>query len=112
MLMESAETAGFFETKNGAKSHLIMPLTQPVPGAASAASPADEKKEGFGGGGGGEDGGDGGDGISRARQPMVGFVDAKAQYLSTLIKLFEQKAEKGDIDEKLMERIERLIGTT
>ena len=48
----------------------------------------------------------------RGRQSFnAGALDGvKAQYLSTLIKLFEDKAAKGEMDEKLMERIERLMG--
>jgi hypothetical protein len=36
--------------------------------------------------------------------------EIKAKWLSALIKLWEDKAAKGDVDEKLMERIERLMG--
>lgn len=120
ILMDSAETAGFFETKSGAKTHLIMPLTLPVPGTATPAAPEDntEVTGGGGGGGGSGDGGNDNNAEKKAneqsritpRTPASGMADVKAQYLSTLIKLFEDKAAKGDVDEKLMERIERLIG--
>jgi len=107
-LMESADTAGFFETKSGARTHLIMPLIQPVPGAA-VGTPAAEKPDLGGGGGGG--GGDAGGGGAGEQQPQDrALADVKAKYVATLIKLFEERAANGDLDEKLMERIERLIG--
>jgi hypothetical protein len=119
ILMDSAETAGFFETKNGARTHLIMPLIQAVPGAAGGGAPVNEKPGddlggGNGGNGGGGNGGDGGD-ENRIKNPpplTQSMADVKAKYLSTLIKLFEDKAVNGDVDEKLMERIERLMGAT
>ena len=40
---------------------------------------------------------------------LVCNADNVAQYVATLIKLFQAKTEKGELDEKLMERIERLL---
>lgn len=104
-LMESADTAGFFETKQGARTHLILPLIQNVPGAATPAA-AEEKKAELGGGGPGAGGG-GGDEPPKQDSALV---EVKAKYLAALIKLFEDRAAQGELDEKLMERIERLIG--
>ena len=108
VLMESAETAGFFETR-GAKTHLIPPLLQvtPVMSAKPAPPPQNEAADGFGGGGGG--GNDGGPPPPKPPgQPQL--ADAKAQYLAALIKMFDVKVSKGEFDDKLMERIERLLG--
>lgn len=105
-LMDSADTAGFFETKNGARTHLILPLIQPIPSTA-AVQPASEKPaQEFGNGNGG-----GGDENPPPNNQQVGVIsDAKAKYLAVLLKLFEKGIEEGAPDEKLMERIERLIG--
>jgi hypothetical protein len=97
-LMESAETAGFFETKNGARTHLILPLIQAIPGAAMPKAEEPKAPVHGGGSGGGEP----------PKDSALG--DVKAKYVATLIKLFEDRAANGEIDEKLMERIERLIG--
>lgn len=67
----------------------------------------------IGGGGGNGSGGDGGGGEDEYRvKPSMnlGMADVKAKYVTTLIALFEEKASKGEVDEKLMERIERLLG--
>ena len=108
-LMDSAETAGFFETKNGAKTHLILPLTQPIPRTAATPPIGDKPKTEFGGGnsGGGEN-----PPPPDNQQSVSVTGDAKAKYLAALIKLFEKGADEGKLDEKLMERIERLIGAS
>src|SRR5258708_37722234 len=101
--MDSAETAGFFETKNGARTHLTLPLIQLIPGTVTP--PAAAEKPMFGGGNGG-----GENPPTNDRQKDVVVADAKAKYLDVLIKMFEKSLETGAPDEKLMERIERLIG--
>ncbi|KQW38561.1 hypothetical protein ASC76_11190 [Rhizobacter sp. Root404] len=112
-LLESADTAGFFATKLGARTHLILPMIHatPAPPSASNDEPAMPMIGGGGGGGGGDDGG-----MPPAASPVfkpaaanVALSDVKAKYVATLIKLFEAKSEKGELDEKLMERIERLL---
>lgn len=121
MLMESAETAGFFETRNGAKTHLILPAFPSI-GTATPGRPLDDAvpHSNSGGGGGGGDNGAGETsegrtigapnikGTARTGQSMQ-LADVKAKYLQALIKLFEEKSAGGELDEKLMERIERLI---
>jgi hypothetical protein len=109
-LMESADTAGFFETKNGARTHLIMPLIQAVPGAAAPAAPEEKPREEFGGGGSGNGGAGSGGDSPKGNLGGGALDDVKARYVETLIKLFEERAANGEMDEKLMERIERLIG--
>lgn len=107
-LMDSAETAGLFETKNGARTHLILPLTQPVPSAGAANHANDKKTDDLGGSGNGG-GDDGGHSLAKPRNDD-GIGNAKEKYLSALIKLFEERSAEGELDEKLMERIERLLG--
>ncbi len=118
VLMDSAETAGFFATRSGAKTHLIEPMIHTSNAAVAPSAPAPEPIQNFGGN----------DGNSppppppppppspptNPPLPPVGLgsrslTEVKAQYLSTLIKLFENKSANGDLDEKLMERIERLL---
>lgn len=119
VLMDSAETAGFFSTRAGAKTHLIEPMIHVGASTHVNQTPAPvDPVNGFGGGG--------GDGPTQPPQapnqnPNLGLSTAssgsqnkslsevKAQYLSTLIKLFETKSASGELDEKLMERIERLL---
>lgn len=108
-LIDSAETAGFFATKMGAKTHLIMPMIHVAPAPAPiplAGQPANDPNLGGGGGGGG---GDGGIPPPPVVQPQPVVADVKAKYLAALIKAFEDKSAKGELDEKLMERIERLL---
>ena len=109
-LIDSAETAGFFSTKMGARTHLIMPMIHVAQSASaptksasneSASDPAE-----FGGGGGG-----GGGGGKTTADPS-NLADVKARYLSSLLTLFEAKSAKGELDEQLMERIERLLGAS
>lgn len=103
-LIESADAAGFFAARNGAKTHLILPMIH-----TDGAKPDDSLPGGGGGGG-----GSGGAGNPPPPPPppppgVQSMTDVKAQYLSTLIKLFESKSANGEVDEKLMERIERLL---
>lgn len=116
ILMESAETAGFFATRNGARTHLIIPMVQPaagqVPPGGGNPDPEPADLAGMGGGG------DGGAGFVPPPSPppasggsrQAGSTGARDAYLNVLIGLFEKKAAEGDMDEKLMERIERLLG--
>lgn len=106
VLMESAETAGFFETR-GAKTHLIPPLLQVPPVGSLPPAPQTTNDDAEHGGGGGNDGGDNPPPKPPA-QPQL--ADAKALYVGALIKMFDVKVSKGEFDDKLMERIERLLG--
>jgi hypothetical protein len=114
-LMDSADTAGFFATKAGARTHLIMPLVQPVPGFQTGSIKSDpgELIETFGGGsgGGGNPPQPPGPTIP-ALQPFAGVAstNAKDSYINLLVRVLEKKIESGEPDEKLMERIERLLG--
>lgn len=101
-LVESADTAGFFDARNGARSHLVKPTISNR--SAAIATPAAQNTA-----------------EAAATPPPSGNLppaasvtaeqsDAKAAYLAFLIKVLEQKSAKGDLDEKLMERIERLLG--
>ena len=123
-LIDSAETAYFFETRMGARTHLILPAIQapnPNPHNAPAAPAATPNTSGGNGGGNGTNVGEEKPtdrqpaqlGATLRANPNVAaqLTDVKAQYLATLIRLFEKKSEDGELDEKLMERIERLLGT-
>lgn len=101
-LMESADAAGFFTTRN-ARSHLIIPqLTQQRPPAPPAT--ADEQPPAANGSGSGGDGSGGG-------RPGTGLADVKAAYVTTLIDLFKKKSESGEMDDALMDRIEKLLSS-
>jgi hypothetical protein len=106
-LLASAETAGFFAAKMGARTHLIMPMILPVPPGVGAASiPQPAPLADFGGGG-----GDPPPPPPPPAPPSGSQTDdPRAKYVAALIKAFEEKASGGELDEKLMERIERLLG--
>lgn len=119
-LMDSADTAGFFSTKAGARTHMIMPMVGPASNAYAGTTISAPAADDFGNGG-VYDSGPGGDlspvtSTVQLRQPQMtgskpfAVSDVKAKYLSALIELFEKKSQEGDVDEKLMERIERLLG--
>jgi hypothetical protein len=107
-LLDSAETAGFFAAKMGARTHLIMPM---VHVQTPAQMPPEQPSPDYGGGKGGGDGGSEPPAPPPHVSPTIGAVgDVKAKYLAALIKVFEAKSNNGELDEKLMERIERLLG--
>lgn len=107
-LVSSADTAGFFSTKMGARTHLILPMihTAPPPGDLPPPSPPPDGK------GGGAPPPPPPTPPPSAPPPLANAQvgDVKAKYLAALIAAFEEKATAGDLDEKLMERIERLLG--
>jgi hypothetical protein len=102
-LMDSADTAGFFESKSGARTHLISPVIQPRP--LTGGSPMEEPPEVKANK---EDNGIDDDNKHPPSASSIGSV--KARYIETLLNLFDGKAAKGELDEKLMDRIERLLG--
>jgi len=115
IFIESAEYAGFFATR-GARTHLVIPAFSPQQPADQIRKPdegnandKDDRDSSGGGSGGGDDGGSGGDGQSNQFKPSATLEEMKAKYLNSLITLLEAKSAKGDVDEKLMERIERLL---
>lgn len=92
-LMDSADTAGFFRTK-GSRTQLIIPGAPPSP----PTKPGDEIKEKGGGNGG-----------SLPPQPPKSPEDLRNEYVGTLIELLREKGRNGDIDQELMDRIEKLL---
>lgn len=105
-LMDSAQDAGFFDTR-GSRTHLIMPSVQAAPPMASYHdSQAAEVAHGGGGSG------------SEISNPLPGGLklpptnlDAvKARYVQALINALEEKSKKGELDSDLMARIEKLLG--
>jgi len=80
-------------------------LIQPVPSQPGTPAATEKPKEELGGGG------NGGGNQPPANTQANGLGNAREKYLTTLIKLFEEKAANGEMDEKLMERIERLLGS-
>lgn len=100
------------------RTHLIMPMVKPLPATTPQMSTADDDASaefGSGSDGGGGDGSDGGGNSGhqpqgKAERLLTRSMDAvKAQYIATLIKVFEEKSKDGELDEKLMERIEKLL---
>lgn len=112
-LMDSAEAAGFFATRNGTRSHLIMPVFQH--GAAEPAQPAAEPPADSSGGGGVPPRTNVEVTPPTAELRMISggapSIDTmKAKYLDTLIRMLDDKTQKGEVDVELMTRIERLLG--
>jgi hypothetical protein len=104
--MASADAAGFFEVR-GSKTQLIMPMVPiglPRSGPSNAPDDGDKNAEG-GEHASGSGGGGGGNGPP-PRQPG----DLRGEYISALIGLLRDKGAKGEVDETLMARIEKLLG--
>jgi hypothetical protein len=122
VLMASADAAGMFSTRSGARTHLIIPTfsgsSAPPPPADNAATPTQSFGSGSGSGSG--SGGSGGSNGGNPPTPAPATTpvsaprldDVKAKYVSTLIKMLEDKSANGEIDTELMQRIERLLGAT
>lgn len=93
---ESAETAGFFETK-GSKTHLIIPTLKSQPKVPDQRQQNENLPKGGGGG----------------EQPPVNPArtkdDLQNEYIGTLIEVLREKSKQGEMDQDLMERIERLL---
>jgi hypothetical protein len=121
VLIESADTAGFFETRAGARTHLIIPTVKKTPGQALADRQEDERPVAVASGG-GEGGGPPDTAsaawsaslvpIERLRESAAGnSLDVvKAHYIQTLVDAHSEKIKKGELDEALMTRIEKLLG--
>ncbi len=108
-LMLSAEAAGFFETRAGARTHLIIPTINK--GAIPPMSPISPNENlatpELGGGSGSS--GSGGDNSGSPGQVAPTLEIVKARYIQTLITTLEEKGKKGELDEALMTRIEKLL---
>ncbi|MGI8998210.1 MAG: hypothetical protein ACR2GO_00650 [Candidatus Limnocylindria bacterium] len=104
-LMESAEQAAFFEV-TGSRTQLIIPNI----GAPRSSPPAESEndavppKENAGGGG------DDGDNGSRPPVTPKTTEELKNEYISTLIGALRDQGSKGEVDNALMTRIEKLLG--
>jgi hypothetical protein len=98
--VSSADTAGFFEIR-GSKTQLIMPMV-PAGLPRGAVSPVEADEEDgtstFSGGGGGNG------------TPPKPPSDLRSEYIAALIGLLRDKGAKGEVDEALMARIEKLLG--
>lgn len=108
VLMESADTAGFFETRNS-RTHLILPA---IAKGKAQEPPADPNPPppGFGGGDGGGTGSGSGVVPEGKNQPPTSLDAVKATYIQTLVDAHQEKAKKGELDDALMSRIEKLLG--
>jgi hypothetical protein len=108
-LMDSAEVAGFFLTRN-ARTHLIIPQIAPPARTASPAVPGVEAPPAHGEAG-GRGSGSGGGGIAPpARGQMTD--DPTKTYLAAMIEVWREKSLKGDTDIELQERIEKWLEKT
>ncbi len=105
-LMESADQAGLFRTK-GSRTQLIIPTVgrQPAPRVGQRDDAVGEynhtDQEAGGGGGGG--------GYLPPATPKT-HEELRNEYVSTLIAVLRDKGAKGEADEALMARIEKLLG--
>lgn len=101
-LFESAETAGFFETRGGSRTQLIMPVLRSAYRSAPKTEPVNDRGDG---------GGAGGPGNTPPTQPpptsRPSLDDVAVRYINALIDKMATK--EGDEEKELMERIERLI---
>jgi hypothetical protein len=101
----SADTAGFFEVR-GTKTQLIMPMIATgFPRALPADIRVDDSEETA-------DQGDGGSGGGLPLRTLPSAADLRSEYIATLIGLLRDRGAKGEIDEALMGRIEKLLGVS
>jgi hypothetical protein len=98
-LFESAEAAGFFEVR-GSKAQLIIPVITKAPSKSQDQQQnGDEESRAYkGGGGGGEP-----PSLPRSRDEL------QNEYIGALIETLREKSKEGQMDNDLMERIERLL---
>ncbi|HEX9495140.1 MAG TPA: hypothetical protein VGA38_05225 [Candidatus Limnocylindria bacterium] len=109
-LIESADTAGFFRTRN-ARTHLIIPQVGSRAARSTVEDQAADVSESEGSlplsSGGGDSGGPR---RSEIRPGPTDLRTVKATYVTTLIDLLREKnAKDGTLDLELMERIEKLL---
>ncbi|MEX2246242.1 MAG: hypothetical protein WEC75_06105 [Dehalococcoidia bacterium] len=112
-LMDSAETAGFYATRSGARTHLIVPTTH-------RESDGKRGNEDGGRGAGDDGGGNGVDDVGDDPPPSPPATsatpktreDLQNEYVLTLIEMLREKARTGDADTDLMSRIEKLLALT
>lgn len=113
-LMDSAQDAGFFDTR-GSRTHLIMPtVTLPpqanLPDDGDAAALIALAMGGADGGGRGSiPPGSAGAGKTSISAITPSLDSVKARYVQALINVLEEKGKSGDLDEELMARIEKLL---
>lgn len=98
VLMDSAEQAGFFEARGGARTHLVMPLIHAQPGGG-AREPSETT---------GSDGG----GVPPTMPPPPTEVSLDQVHLEYVRKLISLLGTEAVDHKELMDRIERLLHTT
>lgn len=96
-LFDSAETAGFFEVR-GSKTQLIIPITKAPSKSQDEQQNGDEESRSFKGGGGGKP-----PSLPKSRDEL------QNEYIGALIEVLREKSKQGEMDNELMERIERLL---
>jgi hypothetical protein len=100
-LIQSAETAGFFDVR-GSRTQLIMPaISQLAPPPPADTGDQDESRPGGSGGG----DGDGGLPPSGPKTKQ----ELQNEYIGTLIGALREQGAKGEMDGELMARIEKLL---
>lgn len=100
VLMDSAEQAGYFNARGGARSHLVRPFLSPISRSEREESIHDDEPFGGGRGGGGE-----------GQLPPVAPTTKEQVQLEYIRKLIARldNAEATELD-TLTQRIERLLG--
>lgn len=97
-LFESAETAGFFEVR-GSRTQLIIPVLKQPP--KRPISPEQNRTDSPGGGGNDE--------LPPPPPQAKSRDELQNDYIATLIEALREKGKQGQMDDELMERIERLL---
>lgn len=102
VLMDSAEVAGYFITRN-ARTHLIIPQIAQQPRPAAPLAPSDPPPAPLNGNGSGDGG----------PTPLTGRTqptdDPARTYLAAMIEVWRAKSLTGDNDTALQERIEKWL---
>lgn len=104
-LMKSAEQAGFFDVRGSHTQLIIPPIGKPRPKEDPQEGALGERDLGAGGGG---EGGDGGSGFELPN--VKSKEDLQNAYIALLLNAFKAKLDKGEMDEQLGAKIEKLVG--
>jgi hypothetical protein len=102
VLMDSAEVAGYFMTRN-ARTHLIIPQIAQQPRPANPPAPSDTPPAPLNGNGSGDGG------LTPPAGRTQSTDDPAKTYLAAMIEVWREKSLKGETDTALQERIEKWL---
>jgi hypothetical protein len=103
----SADLAGLFDVRGSRTQLIIPPIARNRSDKPAADRPETDDDEH---GDGGDDGGGGGGGGGEGEHRIKAREDLQNEYIALLINAFKAKLDKGEFDEALGAKIEKLVG--